>query len=186
MTGQPPSADSGAAAPQRTLVVDVVELRRRPGTRREFGADLVLDDLDAGEQSIVDGRLVVTGVVESVMEGVVAEGTVDGVSRGPCRRCLDDVDEAFSVDFREVFERYPTEGETWPLEDDRIDLTAMVRELALLSLPLAPLCREDCEGPDVERFPTGPAEETEVGDAAEVEPPRDDRWAALDALTFDD
>ena len=175
------SASDGRAP--STLIVDVVELRRRPGTRRDVQAELVLDDLEAGDRSIVDGRLGVTGVVESVMEGVVADGEVTGVSRGPCRRCLDDVDEDFAVEFREIFERYPTEGETWPLEDDRIDLTPMIRELALLSLPLAPLCREDCEGPDAERFPTGPAED-EAEDDTEVV--RDDRWAALDALTFDE
>ena len=179
--------DPRASRDTSSLVIDVVDLRRRPGTRRPFSSELMLDDLEAGDRSIVDGRLRVEGVVESVMEGVVAEGSVNAVSRGPCRRCLDDVDEPFTADFREVYERHPTEGETWPLEDERIDLTPMVRELALLSLPLAPLCREDCEGPDVERFPTGPAEDDVPPDAeVEAEPRRDDRWAALDALTFDE
>lgn len=169
------------------LVIDVVELRRRPGTRRPVDADLLLSDLEAGERSVVGGALAVEAVVESVMEGVVAEGTVSGVSRAPCRRCLEDVDEPFEVEFREVFERVPTEGETWPLEDDRIDLTPVLRELALLSLPLAPLCREDCEGPDAARFPTGPAEaDADADDEGDREPPRDERWAALDALTFDE
>ncbi|MEM9466634.1 MAG: DUF177 domain-containing protein [Actinomycetota bacterium] len=182
MTADPSSGAGPTEDTRSTLVVDVVDLRRRPGTRRDISAELRLDDLVAGDRSIVDGRLSVGAVVESVMEGVVADGAVAGVSRAPCRRCLDDVDEPFSVEFREVFERHPTEGETWPLEDDRIDLTPVVRELALLSLPLAPLCGEACEGPDAERFPTGPADDPEV----EAEPPRDDRWAALDALTFDD
>lgn len=171
---------------QTTLVVDVVELRRRPGTRRDVGAELRLPDLQTGERSVVGGALIVDATVESVMEGVVAEGTVAGVSRSPCRRCLDDVDETFSVSFREIFERNPTEGETWLLDDDRIDLTPVVRELALLALPLVPLCREDCEGPDATRFPTGPAEDDEVDSDDAVGPPRDERWAALDALTFDD
>ena len=180
-----PDGAEASSAPQDSLIVDVAELRRRPGTRRDFGADLVLNDLVTGDRSVIDGRLTVGGVVEAVMEGVVAAGTVDGVSRGPCRRCLDPVDEAFTIEFREVFERYPTEGETWQLEDDRIDVTTMIRELALLSLPLAPLCDEDCEGPDAQRFPTGPAEEPDPVDV-DLEPPRDDRWAALDALNFDD
>ena len=167
---------------QSRLLIDVVEIRRRPGTRRRVEAALALEDLVSGERSIVDGRLDVTATIESVMEGVVADGSVAGVSRVPCRRCLEDVDEPFEVDFREIFEREPTEGETWPLGDDQIDLTPVVRELALLSLPLAPVCREDCEGPDVERFPTGPAEEPDP----DAPPPRDERWAALDALTFED
>lgn len=167
---------------QATLVVDIVELQRRTGTRRSVEAELVLPDMDAGERSVVGGRLTVDVVVEAATEGIVVSGTVAGVSRAPCRRCLDDVDSAFELELREIFERHPTEGETWPIEDERIDLTPVARELALLSLPLAPLCRDDCAGPDTERFPTGPAEEPDH----DSPPPRDERWALLDQLTFDE
>lgn len=174
---------------QATLVVDIVELRRHTGTRRPVTADLVVPDAGfseegVGERSIVDGALHVDVVVEAATEGIVVSGVVTGVSRAPCRRCLEDVDEPFEIELREIFERHPTEGETWPIEDERIDLTPVVRELALLSLPLAPLCSDDCAGPDTERFPTGPAEDDQ--DGAADEPPRDPRWAALDALTFDE
>ena len=174
---------------QTTLVVDIVELQRRTGTRRPVDAELVLPDTalsedGVGERSIVGGSLAVDVVVEAATEGIVVTGTVSGVSRAPCRRCLDDVDQPFELDMREIFERHPTEGETWPIEDERIDLTPVVRELALLSLPLAPLCRDDCAGPDIERFPTGPAEEPDEPEPEE--PPRDPRWAALDALSFED
>lgn len=168
--------------PESRLIVDVVELQRRTGTRRDVQAELALPDLAVGERSVVDGRLDVDLVVEAVTEGIVASGTVVGVSRGPCRRCLDDVDERFEVDIREVFERTPTEGETWPIEDERIDLTPVVREWALLSLPLAPLCRADCEGPEPERFPAQVYVEPDV----DAPPPRDERWAALDGLTFEE
>ncbi|MEM9518922.1 MAG: DUF177 domain-containing protein [Actinomycetota bacterium] len=166
------------------LLVDVAELRRRPGTRRALQAEIEIPNLEAGERSIVDGRLVLDVVVESVMEGVVAAGTVAGVWRAPCRRCVDDMDEAFVADFREVFERSPTEGETLPLENEQIDLTPVAREHSLLSIPLAPLCRDDCEGPDPRRFPTGPFIDLEPD--LEEKPAGDPRWAALDALTFDD
>ena len=52
----------------------------------------------------------------------------------------------------------------------------------LLLKPTSPVCREDCAGPEPDRFPA----------MAHVEPvedapaPRDERWAALDDLTFDD
>lgn len=104
------------------------------------------------------------------------------MSRVPCRRCLDDVEEPFDVEVREIFERHPTDGETWPIEDERIDLTPVLRELALLSLPLAPLCREDCAGPEPNRFPAMAYVEPD----ADAPPPRDERWAALDGLTFGD
>ena len=122
------SSASGASR----LVLDVVELQRRTGTRRDVGASLVLPDLEVGERCVLDGRLDVDLVVEAATEGIVAVGTVRGESRVPCRRCLDDVIEPLEVEMREIFERHPTEGETWPIEDERIDLTPVVRELALL------------------------------------------------------
>jgi uncharacterized protein len=164
------------------LLVDVVELQRRTGTRRTLNAEVELDDMAVGERSVVDGRVTVDLVLEAVTEGIVAAGSLAGVSRVPCRRCLEDVDSAFRLDVREIFERSPSEGETWPIDDERVDLRPVIRELALLALPLAPLCRSDCEGPDAERFPARPEPE----DAVEAEPVRDARWAVLDSLTFDE
>lgn len=161
-----------------TLVVDIVELRRHTGTRREVEAALTLEDMAVADRSVVDGRLDVVLVVEAITEGVVAYGTVSGLTRAPCRRCLDDVDSPMRLDFHEIFETEPTDGETWPIDDERIDLTPVIREVALLSLPLAPLCGDDCVGPEPERFPTGAYEEPE--------PVKDDRWAALDELRFDE
>ena len=165
-----------------SLIIDVIELRRRTGSRRVLETDLHLDDLHVGEsslvRSIVDGHIHVDLIVEAVTEGVIVSGFVSGVGRVPCRRCLDPVDEAFGVELREIFNDDPTEGETWPIEAERIDATPAVREASLLCLPLVPLCRDDCEGPVPERFPT-----RRVSD---VPPKRDARWAALDELTFDD
>jgi len=164
------------------LVVDIVEFQRRTGTRRPVMTSLRLADAGVGERTVVDGLLEVDVVVEAVTEGVAVVGEATGVAAGPCRRCLDAVHEPFALAVREIYERHPTDGETWPIEDQRIDLTPMLRELALLALPLAPLCRDDCAGPDTERFPTGPAEEPDV----DLPPARDGRWAALDLLEFDD
>ncbi len=162
------------------LAVDIVELRRHTGGRREVKAELALDDLGVGESWIVDGALDVDLVIEAVTDGVVAYGRIAATSRTPCRRCLNDVDLALEADIHEVFESDPTQGETWPIEDERIDLTPMLREAAILGLPVAPLCARDCAGPEPERFPTGPPPEDDPS------PVRDERWAALDDLTFDE
>ena len=162
------------------LVVDVVELQRRTGTRRPVVASVQLADAGVGERAVVDGRLDVDLVVEAVTEGIAVIGTASGQASGPCRRCLDEVRLPFTLTIREIYERRPTEGETWPIEDERIDLTEMLRELALLTLPLAPLCDEDCAGPDTERFPTGQGEDPDP----DVPPARDERRAVLDQLRF--
>ena len=59
--------------------------------------------------------------------------------------------------------------------DDAVELGPVVHDAAVLALPVAPLCREDCPGPDPEQFPV----RTEDGDEGPVEDPR---WAALREL----
>lgn len=183
-------ADAGRITPPSQLLVDTLEIRRRTGTRRDFAATTELDDTCAGEFCVVDGRLTIDLVIEAVTEGVSAKGRVEGSWTGPCRRCLDPIVEPFEAEVHEIFERNPTDGETWPIEDERIDLGPVVREAALLALPLAPLCNDDCIGPDPDRFPAAVASDVEPSVADESagsgEGPGDPRWAALDALRFDD
>jgi uncharacterized protein len=50
----------------------------------------------------------------------------------------------------------------------------------LLALPLSPLCRPDCAGPDPERFPTVVEQDEAAPPAAEP------RWSALTELRFDE
>ena len=63
----------------------------------------------------------------------------------------------------------------------------MVRDAVLLTLPLAPLCADDCKGPAPEVFPAvveGDAAPSADDDEA-IDAPGDPRWAALDGLRFD-
>ena len=73
-----------------------------------------------------------------------------------------------------MFEPDPVEGETYPLGRDEIDLEPALREALALALPLAPLCDEDCSGPDPDAHPvtTAPDEaEPSDGDDLPGRPP---------------
>jgi uncharacterized protein len=171
------------------LVVGIADLRRQPGTRRRVEREVELDGLAVSSARVPDGALVGIDLeLETLSNGLVATGTITVPYEGDCRRCLDPVRASATAEIREVFEPRATEGETYPLGDDTVDLEPMVRDAVLLTLPLAPLCGADCRGPAPDLFPaaiegaTGAAEEGS-GDAAEV--PRDPRWAGLDALHFD-
>lgn len=114
-------------------------------------------------------------------DGVLVSGTARGRWSVPCRRCLEPMEGDLVAEIQELFEVNPTEGETWALrealQDDGLDLGPMLREVALVCLPLAPLCGPGCEGPAPDRFPTGPP----LGEESPVDP----RWSVLDELTFD-
>ena len=161
------------------LLVSVTEIRRRLGTRMDISRDLEVEGMALSDVRIPDGASVsFEGEVESISDGVVLTGHSTVPWTGSCRRCLRDLSGEAVIDVREIYETHPVEGETWPLEGDQIDLGPLLHDTALLALPLAPLCSDDCEGPAPDRFPAA----VEGEDDPDAEPPRDPRWAALDDL----
>ena len=76
-------------------------------------------------------------------------------------------------------ELYTDDGdgeETYPLVDHEVDLEPLVRDAVLLELPLAPLCRADCQG----LCPFCGVNRND--EACGCEAPADPRWSALDVL----
>jgi uncharacterized protein len=159
------------------LLVNVVELRRLPGSRRHVATTVELDGLGLEATSVaVDGPVEIEIELEAIFGGITAKGRIAVPWCGRCRRCLERVTGRVDAEVDELFEPAADDGETYPILDDRIDLAPLVRENALLALPLAPLCRDDCPGPDPDGFPVRMPREDD--DAAAPDP----RWAALDAL----
>jgi uncharacterized protein len=82
------------------------------------------------------------------------------------------------ADVLEVYKDVPTGDDTLPVDVDFVNLGPVVRDAVVLALPLAPLCAEDCTGPEPEEYP--------VVVEGEGEEPPDPRWSALSDLRFDD
>lgn len=163
-----------------SMVVPVGDLRHHPGARRDLSREFVAEGMTLREIGVPDGSVIrFEGHLEAVTDGVIVGGSVTVPWVGVCRRCLGQVEGVATGEIQEVWSLHPIEEEDqWLLENDEIDLGPILRDAALLALPLAPLCSEDCRGPAPDMFPTGiPGEETE--------PRRDPRWAALDDLDLD-
>lgn len=185
-----------------SFVLNTAELFGRDASRFELRQEVTLGDMElsgaSSRSQIVDGRLLLelllertgplsgtSGALEvaqrdsqsSRISGVLVTGSARGRWSVPCRRCLEPTQGNLLVEIDERFELAPRDGETWVLQQQSIDLGPMLRELALLSLPLAPLCAADCEGPAPDRFPTGPS--------VDHDSLTDPRWSVLGELTFD-
>jgi uncharacterized metal-binding protein YceD (DUF177 family) len=135
--------------------VDLRELGRRPGSMHELErtvpapADWRVELIGVPEGAEVALRL----RLESVMEGVLVSGEVDVPLAGSCARCLEPIEDTLELDVQELFayagsttEATSEEDEVRRVEGEHIDLEPMVRDLVVLSLPLAPTCTEDCAG----------------------------------------
>ncbi len=170
----------------RHAQLSVVEDLRHPGVQRPVRRVLDLEETGTTTARLSgDGLVDADLVVEAIGDDIVVSGLLRASWVGECRRCLGEVAGELEVPVREVFERRPTEGETYPLRDGTVDLGPMAREAVLLALPLAPLCSAACAGPDPERFPTRTPGDLDEGEAGQEERSRDPRWAALDDLRFD-
>ena len=168
--------------PRSPFVVGVAELLRRPGTQREVEVVGPLPDLVTSSAMVPDGAEVAARLtLESILDGALTvTGTVSAPWRGECRRCLRTVEGSVTADVREVYappHSAPSDDDdTYPLVGDLVDLEPLTRDAVLLALPLAPLCDDDCAGPDPDDHPV--RVEGEDREDAPVDP----RWAALREL----
>lgn len=159
------------------LLVNVVELLRRPGTTKKVAVGVDAADLVFDDDRIVDVPVEVNLDLESLSNGITVHGAASATWHGECRRCLAPIEQRMTVDLDELYQQVPDNPDAHPIGGDQIDLLPMVRENILVAIPVGPLCREDCPGfcpqcgADLAQAPCGCT--PQVGD---------DRWSALDAL----
>jgi uncharacterized protein len=89
---------------------------------------------------------------------VIIEGSIRASADLKCSRCIKDFSVPLNVDFstelvpfEETYEEHERELTVAELDtgfyrDDEIDLESLVREHILLSLPMKPLCKSECQG----------------------------------------
>jgi uncharacterized protein len=133
---------------------------------------------------------------ESVTEGVLVTADIYAVAIGECIRCLDPVELEVDRKIQELYRYEPTddrgkksrfkdeelvdldEEELLYVEGEQVNLELPILDAIILSLPINPLCDEDCLGlcPDCgEKWESLPEDhQHEVIDA---------RWAGLSGLT---
>lgn len=166
-----------------SCIVNVVDLRRRLGQRREIDVDLLFPEQVVVGSRTVEEPVVGTITVESIERGVSALGEVSFAWAGECRRCLEPVEGRIDVTIDEIFQvNAPDDADIIDFDGEQIDLGPVIGDAIALSLPLAPLCAENCAGPDPERYPAKTVEQHEADVAAESATDGDPRWAALKDL----
>ncbi len=136
-----------------------------------------------GESDVApDASVVVNLKLESFSGGLRATGTVRAPWFGVCRRCSKPIEGHLEakVDERFVLERGPEDDLAYLYTHDEVDLAPLVHDAILLELPLAPVCREDCQG----LCPYCGIDRNEA--TCDCRAPVDARWATLDGLRFAD
>ncbi len=82
-------------------------------------------------------------------QGLVLQADFSAETTVMCVRCLQDFEQELDWSFTELYafdKRSETESGLILPEDGHIDLAEMLREYALLEIPISPICKPDCQG----------------------------------------
>ncbi len=116
------------------------------GTFREY--ELSYPDVKVAEDLTL-APLVGKFLATRISEGIYLNGVLSSTVTDECVRCLEPTEIPITMELDELF-YYPPheapEGGYVVGENGFIDLAPLVRELAWLSVPIRPICKEDCQG----------------------------------------
>ena len=135
------------ANPRRPLRLNVGFLIKAPiGTSRDFDFDYekvrLGDDLNVRE-------LVGTARFGRTAQGLLLQGEFSVEADLECVRCLDLFPQPLKWSFTDLYafsKRSISESNLLVPEDGQIDLEPLLREYALLEIPISPICKPDCKG----------------------------------------
>ena len=144
--------NSKAQSPFR---INLHELPRRAGEMREYDLNfpapepigIPLLEIRRDEPIEIHFR------AESVDDGVLITGEVQSLASGECGRCLAAIDQEIVQKFQELFlyesrasDKNEDDDELFLLDGDVADIETAIRDAVILSMPVNPICSEDCEG----------------------------------------
>jgi uncharacterized protein len=138
-------------------IVNVAHLMKADvGEKRRVTLDLdwfALDEDLAAKDVHADLRMM------RISRGILVSGHVCGTALVECVRCLEIYEQPFEADFDEEYrptidvrsgllvEQPPAEEELGTIDEaHELDLGEPLRQVAILALPIKPVCREDCPG----------------------------------------
>jgi uncharacterized protein len=93
--------------------------------------------------------LVGTVRVTRTPQGILLQADLRTLTELECVRCLTSFEQALKINFTELYafsQRYVTDSGLLMPETGIIDLNPLLREYAVLEIPISPLCKLDCKG----------------------------------------
>jgi len=137
--------------------IDVHDLLGHPGASRRHDVIGTIEGLATELVAVPDDAPVRASLLlESVIEGILASGTIAGTWRLRCARCLVEWTEPFSIHVQELCTTEEEQAAADPdddlgddvsvLVDDSIDLEQLIRDTVGVEMPFAPVHDERCQG----------------------------------------
>ena len=116
------------------------------GYNHNFPFDLEKVNLD-GELELRDLQGNIN--VGKTPQGLIVQGNFSAETTVLCARCLTDFIQDLEWEFTELYafdQRSVTESGLLLPEDAHLDMEELLREFAVLEIPINPICKPDCQG----------------------------------------
>jgi len=85
-------------------------------------------------------------VLHPISGGIAVTGRARFTTRDTCYRCLSETLSDRDTSIGALFDRSNDDDESYPLDGHEIDVSQMLRDEVMLSLPIAQDCGDDCVG----------------------------------------
>jgi uncharacterized protein len=130
------------------------QLKASIGTLREYDICDELDISGSGKKNLIRGTVTLT----RTNRGILVQGKIQTEVSTECSRCLNFFDCHLTINIEEEYFpiidvnsgsalEIPDEPDSFRIDEHHIlDLKEVIRQNALLAIPMKPLCSEDCPG----------------------------------------
>jgi len=133
--------------PKRPLELNVGFLvSGEVGTTHEFSFDF--EKIQLGDDLVLTDFLATT-TFSRTQQGLIIQGQFSARTEMNCVRCLERYTGDMAWSLTDLFafdQRSMSDSDLLVPEEGRIDLAPLLREYAMLEIPIQPICRADCKG----------------------------------------
>lgn len=136
------------------MKINLSQIKKRLGATEtvEFVEEIKGDFLP--KQVRLNGPVKVKATATNTGDSILVKGKLEVPVTMQCNRCLADFGTEFSAKFEEEYYPVLDETEGNPIlekdfatyQNNLIELTPLVEETILLSIPMKPLCQDACQG----------------------------------------
>jgi uncharacterized protein len=116
------------------------------GTSRDFTFDFEYLKVD---NDLTLGDFAGKAQFDRTPQGLLLQGKFQGHLTLGCVRCLNDFEHQLHFEMTELYafnEKSITDSGLIMPEDGHIDLAPLIRDYALIEVPINPICKPDCKG----------------------------------------
>lgn len=139
------------------MEINITQLRKSPGDTLQFHFNEEIRTFSLNdEQFLINGPVEFQGKIMNTGRLLQVKGEIICTVKLQCGRCLDNYNYEIQASFDEKYchendvaiinEEGIEEDECNIFKGDKIDFTEDVKECLALSIPMKPICKEECKG----------------------------------------